>query len=194
MPKRESLTGGTGDVNPQWYKMRIIQDGSGFNNAINQSFQLPITRVPQNKKVTIMEILKVYWFYSSLAQVSNTVEQQIQGMLTTANPGVSSGTVSNVPFITDGSIIDQFSAGSYFDISGDTTYPAVGITRIQPIIHDLTDGAGHGFLVATDQIYLTLAPTNVGVNNSSISCWLYYRFKTVGIEEYVGIVQSQSNL
>lgn len=65
--------------------------------------------------------------------------------------------------------------------------------------HDLTDGAGHGVLVATDNIFLTLqtAATVVGASATITAatgfgeCAILYRFKEVGLAEYIGIVQSQ---
>jgi len=68
-------------------------------------------------------------------------------------------------------------------------------------IHDLTDGAGHGILIATDQIFLTqqtsLACLTASGTADSITGFvqadLIYRFKEVKLQEYIGIVQSQQN-
>lgn len=64
--------------------------------------------------------------------------------------------------------------------------------------HDLTDGAGHGILVATDNIYLSVQTSLTAYNGSSADeiigfCFadLIYRFKEVKLQEYIGIVQSQ---
>lgn len=73
-----------------------------------------------------------------------------------------------------------------------------------PIIHDLTDGAGHGILIATDNIYLNALVAYVDADTSAAyagapsfifaasNCELIYRFKAVTLQEYIGIVQSQS--
>lgn len=65
-------------------------------------------------------------------------------------------------------------------------------------IHDLTDGAGHGILVATDQIFLTQQTglTSMGGSTADtitgfVQADLIYRFKEVKLQEYIGIVQSQ---
>jgi hypothetical protein len=66
-------------------------------------------------------------------------------------------------------------------------------------IHDLTDGAGHGILVATDNIWLTgqlivAAPGGISVIASGVVfCDIFYRFKKVTLQEYIGIVQSQQS-
>lgn len=64
-----------------------------------------------------------------------------------------------------------------------------------PVIHDLTDGAGHGILVATDSIFFgVLNPAGYGAggaNSLGAEANLLYRWKDVSIEEYIGIVQSQ---
>jgi hypothetical protein len=59
-----------------------------------------------------------------------------------------------------------------------------------PIVHDLTDGAGHGLLLATDQLYLTISSFNF-TNPNYVSCKILFRYKTVSLTEYIGIVQSQ---
>jgi hypothetical protein len=58
---------------------------------------------------------------------------------------------------------------------------------------DQDDGAGHGVLVATDKMfvqYQLVANTTVPTSNN-LAFKMLYRFKSVGVEEYVGIVQSQ---
>lgn len=180
--RKESLTGGTGDVNPQWYKMNL-QESANDTTTI-QSFQLPVTRIPQSKKVTIMEILKIAWFHSGINNTGSSANRSITAILTTANPG------GQIPVITDGSIVSQY---GILDRVLFTTSGAYDAVETQPYIQDLTDSAGHGFLVATDQLWLTVTSSGTAAT-VSVACWLYYRFKNVGIEEYVGIVQGQSNL
>lgn len=55
---------------------------------------------------------------------------------------------------------------------------------------DLTDDAGHGFLLATDSIFQYCQSNGVGDNMSAYTRILY-RFKDVSLQEYIGIVQSQ---
>ena len=59
-----------------------------------------------------------------------------------------------------------------------------------PVEIDMTDGMGHGVLVATDNLFLQASSANLdaaGVGRIRI----LYRWKNVSIIEYVGIVQSQ---
>lgn len=63
-------------------------------------------------------------------------------------------------------------------------------------IHDLTDGAGHGVLIATDNVWLTAwlngAVPDIGTTAQlNVYAELLYRFKKVTLQEYIGIVQSQ---
>lgn len=57
---------------------------------------------------------------------------------------------------------------------------------------DLTDGAGHGLLLATNSIFMQGDTTLFTPAVAVFDCKMLYRFKTVDILEYVGIVQSQS--
>jgi hypothetical protein len=55
---------------------------------------------------------------------------------------------------------------------------------------DLTDGAGHGVLVATDSIFIGAATTSYA-GAATFYARVFYRFKEVTLQEYIGIVQSQ---
>lgn len=57
---------------------------------------------------------------------------------------------------------------------------------------DLTDGAGHGIIVATDNIYVTLFSAGTGVA-AEVDVKIMYRFKNVALAEYIGVVQSQQS-
>ena len=57
-------------------------------------------------------------------------------------------------------------------------------------IMDLTDGAGHGILVATDNIFIQVISVGTGLTNT-VRIKLLYRWKNVSLQEYIGIVQSQ---
>ena len=82
---------------------------------------------------------------------------------------------------------------SYYNLQKRGAFGAGGsyfICYQEPYVDDLTDGAGHGYLVATDQIYLQISSSNTGATNYC-NGKLYYRWKNVNLQEYIGIVQSQ---
>lgn len=60
-----------------------------------------------------------------------------------------------------------------------------------PFVNDLTDGAGHGILIATDQLFLQIASNSTTIANE-VAFKILYRWKNVPLSEYIGIVQSQS--
>lgn len=62
--------------------------------------------------------------------------------------------------------------------------------RIMPYTIDLTDKNGNGFLIATDSLNFTVGCA-AGAAAVDAVCKILYRMVDVGIEEYVGIVQSQ---
>lgn len=51
---------------------------------------------------------------------------------------------------------------------------------------DLTDGAGHGMIVATPNVFLSIDSNNTADTNA-VNCRMGYRFKNVGLQEYVGL-------
>lgn len=59
-----------------------------------------------------------------------------------------------------------------------------------PITLDLTDGMGHGQLVATDNLYCQVSGNN-DTAGFSFDYKILYRFVNVALTEYIGILQSQ---
>ena len=87
------------------------------------------------------------------------------------------------PNIGDGETIAAHQAEVQFVTSGLNVL-------IMPLRLDLTDKNGYGQLVATDR--LNLSGTAVGQAAATSFVWrIYYRYVTVTVEEYIGIIQSQ---
>lgn len=60
----DTLTGGTRDVNPQWFKMRVnsvANDSDTPSVFAVAAYPVPIQRLPDRSMAQVMEILKVQW-------------------------------------------------------------------------------------------------------------------------------------
>ena len=185
MASRKALTGGTDDVNPQFLSASYTQSGTDSTDVFG--FGTPIVRVGNNNngRATIMEILKVYMSLPDAPQAGNAQGAAAALMSLMTATTSTPGTV--VP-LGDSKVIcaarytqrAAFTAGG----SGLTAYTT------EPRIIDLTDGAGHGVLVATDNMFVQLDTVGMaGARQFEIK--ILYRFKTVSLAEYIGIVQSQ---
>lgn len=213
---RESLTGGTGDVNPQWMKIvvpaildTIIAPGGAANLTRVVRQQLPVNRINQgdSKTATIIEVLQVRYSYDDEHEFLTTpmpYSQRIELYVSTAPIDAA----SPEDFASKGTTIDYAVAN---DFESPCMLISAGPPLIQqpyfqsfaytPIIHDMTDGAGHGVLVATDAITIAMKTRTVneslaGGGNLKVSkvnalVELLYRFKKVSLVEFIGIVQSQ---
>lgn len=62
-----SLTGGTGDVNPQYLTMALAQTAA--NNTITLAVPLPIQRLPTSGKAQVLEVLKVFFRSGDMVNV-----------------------------------------------------------------------------------------------------------------------------
>ena len=166
-----SLTGGTGDVNPQYLKLSTTQSGADtFTQTTNP---IPIQRLPNGQRSQVMEILKIFfWTNSALVEADSTVSVY----LTTKS-------YSTAPAVTDGALIAWWKRQVIITTSGEVAIDS-------PFCLDLTDGVGHGMLVATDNLYLSVASSTTSQANVGVA-WILYRWKNVGLAEYVGMVQSQ---
>lgn len=212
--KSDRLTGGTNDVNPQWYKAdtsvanttAVGPGGTIVRNRI-QRFLLPVNRINQTQAntATVMEILKIRWSWknavsfpsaSALPFSTNTSLYLSTAPLAddTITPQSRGTTIDWVSF-------DDFVQPFLLNVASNT-YAAYNQTSTElPIEHDLTDGDGHGVLVATDAVNLLIRATirnegiggggNVLLDSASCLCEVLYRYKTVSLTEFIGIVQSQ---
>ena len=180
-----SLTGGTGDVNPQFLSGKVTL--SAANTATEVTLGTPIVRVgPQsNGQAIIMEILKIFCDMPPIDvdAAAATARQRVISFSTVSSGGTPAVTTLDNPrnLIT----IAQ-------DLRNAFTAAGTGILALgnDPMVADLTDGAGHGVLVATDNLFIA-ASTSGQAGASTFSFKILYRFKKVSLVEYIGIVQSQ---
>lgn len=170
---RDSLTGGTKDVNPQF--MHLTATESAVDTTTTVAFPIPIQRLQNAGRAQVMEILKVFW---RIAANNGTVSNTVRAMLSTSSGGTTTLLYSN-PRVFDG-----YERIFVFNVDGSIAF------NEQPEIHDLTDGAGHGFLIGTDNIFLQVSSLTTGLA-PTVECKILYRWKDVSTVEYVGIVQSQ---
>lgn len=180
MPKRSassSLTGGTGDVNPQWMVTFVTQ--SANDTTTSTAFPNPVPKYPGSQgRAIVMEVLAVQMIFDDVALPANNAAM----VLALATSDQTGATVTAL--FRSGRVIALRS----LDLIYATSAGFAWVERIKEI--DLTDEAGHGILVATDNIYPTLASTSTGAANVG-TIRIKYRLKEVGLAEYIGIVQSQ---
>lgn len=188
MPKRsrsDVLTGGTNDVNPQYLSGTF--NLSAANTLTEVTIGTPIVRVgPQTGgEAIIMELLKLYVdFPGADAAVA---AQTIRSMFFALSTSPSGGTPAQ-RFISDPQCLARINKVLV------NAFTAAGTGQLEenfdPQVWDFTDGAGHGVLVATDNLYCQ-ASTNNQAAASRFDFKILYRFKKVSLAEYIGIVQSQ---
>lgn len=181
MPKRkgDQLTGGSGDVNPQILTIQAIQPAADITIVKQQP--LPIPRFPTSPgKNLVVELLGVdYYHYANNINAGGANQNLI--------------TITTAPTVfpsLPAAILDPRNIDAWFRI---LVAPAV-ITDTYNVetenYQDLTDSAGHGILVASDNIYVGVySNATFGTNGYIVK--LFYRWKEVTLTEYIGIVQSQ---
>lgn len=179
------MTGGTGDIKPQ-----ILTAGTTTSAAttVYRTVQitLPVARIGfQKNRAQIVEILKVT-FLSGVEANGDAVEL-FWSFLSTAQIRDSGGTSSTTTLVEDFDDPRVFAmVTKNILLSG-----AAGqlVDRFDQTV-DLTDNNGNGILIATDNIFLTFSGVGQGTAVTG-HVKILYRIVNVGIQEYVGIVQSQ---
>jgi len=178
-----SLTGGTGDVNPQILTMSWDHEAGATLKDLQ--FHSPVAKglFAKANHATVMEVLKV-WFHLPLYKivtVAATIDFRRCCVATQDMSGViADGRLASVYAMAEQYNEHAFTAAGSFSTFIDNIY-----------VYDLTDGTGHGILVAGDYIYMQsrIYPADTALTNWVVK--MLYRFKNVSLTEYIGIVQSQ---
>lgn len=179
--RRDVLTGGTKDVNPQF--MNLALTTSAADTFTQSQTQIPIQRLQNAGRAQVMEVLKIWMTTTQLIPaVATQTSHQVIASLTTKS-------MVAMPLINESTLF------AYYEKFNTSAFTAAGTgttsQELEPFILDLTDNAGHGFLVGSDNIYLQLTSTAQGIVVVA-GVKILYRWKDVSIQEYVGIVQGQS--
>lgn len=180
MPKRkyDNLTGGTGDINPQILRAKATQASADAFKS--QEIDIPRPLYSTGKQPLLMEILKVkmYWNYPTAFTVPKTDGQNLIAFLSTTNLAAEIGP-------DDGRFICGINKKIAVTTSG-------VFNEMWPMELDLTDGVGHGYLVALDKIYLNIDSSATAAANQGIA-EIWYRWKSVPLLDFIGIQNSQIN-
>lgn len=178
--RRDTLTGGTNDVNPQFMNLSLTQSAADAFTQV--TFPVPIQRLQQAGRAQVMEVLKVICESSSItATNAAATNRAISAQLTTKSFAASVGLSEPTCFWRyQKELLNAFTANG----------TGLIYNEVEPNVADMTDGAGHGVLIASDNIFLALGSLNTGAANT-VQVKILYRWKDVSVQEYIGIVQSQ---
>lgn len=192
------LTGGTGDVNPQWFKFPMLNaDNTLGTQVISYTAQTPLPgfNAMASNKAVVMEVLKVM-FQNEVTNNygTNATVWFYQHSL------LAGGPPPNNAYVQDGIATNRSLAAWHWrrdmpataDVANNTP-----VTNLGPSswMIDVTDGAGHGVLLATPNVTygVRIADFSDGtINIGNFACAFLYRFKEVSLSEYIGIQNSQN--
>lgn len=190
MPKRQAtfgdqLTGGTRDVNPQYLHGAVTL--SAANTTTTETLGTPIVRVgPQTDgQAVIMEVLKIY-ADMPVADLDNAAATQRVSTLLFST--TSFGATAPAAGFAEPRVFAQIQ----HQVRNAFTAAGTGVLDMlnDVAVYDCSDGAGHGILIATDNIFIQGSSSNFTAT-LTIPFKILYRFKRVSLVEYIGIVQSQ---
>lgn len=190
------LTGGSNDVNPQLLRLTLSTTTNGtVNDEVAGGtwlyYSMPLPPFYSADKPYLIEVLKVRWGMRNPNVNTGNAEGQKLGTITAVlYQGLLSGDLAPDIPPADPFQISRHTEGTWYATGGGVM---TGFLRdTSPMTDDLTDGAGHGFLVANQQLAISVQWSNVmGGIPYTISCWILYRYKEVDLGEYLGILQSQ---
>ncbi len=176
-----------GDVNPQYITAFAIA-GAVDQYAVAE-LQLPVARIGGSKtKAIVFEILSVDW-YLAIEDVGDRVKTNA-AFLSTIISRIDGDPSTDGTFATDFARSQNF-ACAFSHRSQSAALDGGGMYQQFPIHIDTTDGNGNGVLVAVDRLVIVGGNTS-GTFTGTYTAKILYRLTEVGIQEYVGIVQSQT--
>jgi len=173
-PRNDTLTGGTKDVNPQTLGGKVTE--SAANTFTEVEISVPVLRVTVTpNRAQVIEVLKVEFQY--LGELFNLLAEQCQMSLTTRS-------VSSTAQMDNSNLLAMWSQGLAILTTGG---------GIMPLTHmvDLTDGDGHGLIVANPSIFFSIKCTGLGAASTG-RMRIIYRFKNVGLQEFIGLAIQQA--
>jgi len=179
-----SVTGGTGDVKPQWLTASTPLYASANDYGIN-TIEVPRIVLGSEGYATVMEILRVDW-YLGVGDFTDTTHS-LFGYLTTSTSRTQDEAATLVSWQNDLEAPQTFAAALHNVLTSTNG----GTTQTLPISINMTDANGNGMLIAADRFFMvTSRVSNVDVGGETVK--ILYRMVAIDIVEYVGIVQSQS--
>lgn len=197
--RTESLTGGSGDTNPQWFSTSATQSAADTTTTTSVSTP-PGIGLSVSGRALAMEILKVMIeFETSTGVPALPGSASFAPGATTAasifmNAYLSSknfGTTRPTLGMGDATVF-AFARQQY--LIYESSAVATAFTQSTgPIVIDLTDGAGHGVLYANQNMFIQVASSSV-LSAVTARVKILYREKFITQEELLGLVlQSNQN-
>ena len=181
-----SVTGGTGDIKPQYFTFSTATPAAADDYQILQQ-TLPVVRPSATAgEATIMEFLTAD-FYPSVANIADTT--CTTGCFLASNVDRSSGDTASAATIAQ----DIQDPRTFAAVMQARTFTTSGASVLEyPLHYDFTDSNGNGMLYASDQVFLV--GFSVGdATQGFYTVKLKYRYVTVSLIEYIGIVQQQQS-
>ncbi len=183
-----SVTGGTGDIKPQYFTVSTNAIGAPDDYATVAAVT-PIPRFGTTRnRSTVMEVLKVEWLLN-LADDGDSAQHNV-GFLSTAQIRANADTCTLATIGADmgnARVFGLVIRSKHLATSG-------AHNQTWPIVIDMTDANGNGVLVATDRIHITGGNVAGTAATGIFTAKILYRLVNIGINEYVGIVQGQQGL
>jgi hypothetical protein len=168
-----NVSGGSGDIRPQLMAFNAVESGADATTTLTVPIANNLQTIARSSRPMLFEILKVWWSNNSGAEVDSNVI----GILST----VSFGTTA--PSHADPRIL-----ALYKEVKQVTTS---GIITSGVVEQDLTDGAGNGPLVASNNLYCQVSSGTTS-GTITVTCRILYRWCGSTLTEVFGIAQSQS--
>lgn len=163
------------DKHPQYFNMKVTQ--AVANTHTEASYSTPCANY--GEEPVVMELLKVF-FFDGISEFRNVLEPYVDVF-------VQKKTLAAAPSPDSPDVITGTRRRAVIIDTAATDATVGAIQTPEPLVIDLTDGAGNGILFANKTMILSIS----GANNSGVKsaqCKILYRLKRVAATELLGIL------
>lgn len=168
----DMLTGGTKDVNPQYSSIQVVE--SAANTFTQGTLNLPVLRGNMvGGKYQVIELL--YAWLDLQTNDGATGSGRTVALTTTSQTAMQVLSNPDVVLMYN-DLITITTSGLYVETN--------------PKFYDFTDRAGHGIIIATESLFLSVIGTSQTAAQTA-RCRIFYRFKNVNVNEFIGLAIQQ---
>lgn len=184
----DTLTGGSGDVNPQFFRTNItmaVNDTPNFNSFTLGPVGWSMASVRGQDKGYVVEFLKIGWDGAFSVAVAAGVNYILDYVLFsgTAPNGMDNQTRITAAKTAFNVVHHSQRVINCYTVSGTQLWT-------DPNWFDLTDGAGHGPVFPAGNFQLAITNSQGSSTNSKqgVMVTILYRIKEVPLVEYIGML------
>ena len=185
MPGKRKSNGYGNDRWPQY----LVFSGEQTANDTTTTATVPLPIAAYQQSGLVVEMLKLWVELGNIAALDHLAgtSQKVSVGLTTRSTGMGVADETGNNFLSDPFVVAEH---TWFIPGCINAGTSGGGTVLETVCIDLQDAAGHGQMIVTPNLYLTIQSTATAASVAA-RCRMLYRVRKMPLQEYLGYFQAQ---